>query len=199
MAAISWSQVDTNGSGYVDGTEAVTAKAKGVKNVWNNMTETDYMTNITREQKLTSLRKKFAPPERFRQWISNNYISIDLTGSTNQQEEVQRMREEDKKNKEEKLLNAYAEYEQYCKSHADELEKLDSESKFWSTPFKKAKTALLDLCNEKLGTNFDTLKNQDEINCAEKAQKMYNAITHVISNMKANLMNLVEEVDAFYY
>ena len=37
--AITWKQIDTDGNGYVDGTEAVTAKAKGVKNVWNNMTK----------------------------------------------------------------------------------------------------------------------------------------------------------------
>ena len=48
-------EIDTNGNGYVDGNEAQKAKEKGVKNVWNNMTEQDYNNDRTRDDKLRQL------------------------------------------------------------------------------------------------------------------------------------------------
>ena len=53
--AITWKQIDTNGNGYVDGTEAAKAKSKGAKNVWNEMTEADYESGTTREQKINAI------------------------------------------------------------------------------------------------------------------------------------------------
>ena len=56
--AITWKQIDENGNGYVDRTEAQKAKEKGVKNVWNNMSQSDYENGITVDQKYESIKNE---------------------------------------------------------------------------------------------------------------------------------------------
>ncbi|MBR6127300.1 hypothetical protein IKQ21_06405, partial [bacterium] len=100
---ITWKQIDTNGNGYVDGAECTTAKAKGVKNVWDNMTAMDYNTGITREQKLASIIKEFNGGMYQDEIIINCYFG----------EDADKLRSNDIKNKENQLITMYNQYIQY--------------------------------------------------------------------------------------
>ena len=72
MTTISWKQIDTNHNGFVDGNEATVAKQKGVKNIWDYMTENDYKKNITREQKLNNCYNKSNKESVYENQIVNN-------------------------------------------------------------------------------------------------------------------------------
>ena len=131
MANISWKQIDTNGNGYVDGTERISAQVKGAKNVWDGMTELDFQSNTTREQKLALIKKSY------NKW--DGVIRQNVYVGSNAQEQ----RAKDKKDKEDELIQLHNKYEKYVSEHAEELAQLDGKM---MNPFKalyKAGTANL--------------------------------------------------------
>ena len=183
--AITWSQIDTNGNGYVDGTEAVTAKSHGVKNIWNNMTQLDFQTNVTREQKIDSIKKSY--------FSYDGIIRQNVYIGPNSQE----ARANDKKQKEDALLQLHNKYEKYVREHADELAELDNKQmnlfNFW---YKSGVANLKELCNEKLNTSFVTSKERKELAEHDKANKSYMAIKQQIWNMEEQMNNLLNEIES---
>jgi len=183
--AITWKQIDTNGNGYVDGTEAVTAKSHGVKNIWNNMTQLDFQTNVTREQKLDSIKKSY--------FSYDGIIRENVYVGPNSQE----ARANDKKQKEDALLQLHNKYEKYVREHADELAELDNKQmnlfKFW---YKSGVANLKELCNEKLNASFVTSKERKELAEHDKANESYMAIKQQIWNMEEQMNNLLNEIES---
>lgn len=185
MANISWKQIDTNGNGYVDGTERISAQVKGAKNVWDGMTELDFQSNTTREQKLALIKKSY------NKW--DGVIRQNVYVGSNAQEQ----RAKDKKDKEDELIQLHNKYEKYVSEHAEELAQLDGKM---MNPFKalyKAGTAnLKELCNEKLNTSFDTTKVRGQLAEHEKATDSYMAIQRQIWDIEEAMNSLVLEIDA---
>ena len=118
--AITWKQIDTNGNGYVDGTEAVTAKAKGVKNVWNNMTEADYKNNTGRAAKLSNIISQF--PDNPREVHIYQNIVIGYS-----EEDKQKMFKEKRERIEARLLELNRKSEQYKKQIEEYEQQLKAE------------------------------------------------------------------------
>ena len=118
--AITWKQIDTNGNGYVDGDEAQTAKQKGVKNVWNNMTEADYKNNTGRAAKLSNIISQFPdnPTE------VHIYTNIVIGYS---EEEKQKMFKEKRERIEARLLELNRKSEQYKKQIEEYEQQLKAE------------------------------------------------------------------------
>ena len=113
MTTINWKQIDTNGNGYVDGNEAAEAKKKGVKNVWNEMTEADYISNTTREQKLNALVPMHRPKGR-------QYVEIVQTvGNVDRNACVQEV----KNNRSEEILSCNRKIEMLKKEYDKVLNK----------------------------------------------------------------------------
>ena len=82
--AITWKQIDKNGNGYVDGTEAQKAKEKGVKNVWNNMTQSDYENGITVDQKYVSIKNETVNIARkYKYLLDENSILVNNLNISN--------------------------------------------------------------------------------------------------------------------
>lgn len=124
MTNVTWKQIDTNGNGYLDGNEVTKAKEKGIKNVWNNMTENDYNTGVTRQGKLAEIIGNLDRP------FDEMVIDI-MIGYTD--EEIQKIRSERKKAIEEELILLDRKAKQYLKQFRDyekeynaELDKLPS-------------------------------------------------------------------------
>ena len=107
--AITWKQIDTNGNGYVDCNEMRDAKQKGVKNVWNSMTEQDFNNNTTRTAKLRQLYSNLNE-----QYIiinigkaDENHCCLDISNSKNYRER----RSIEASRAEENMLKIYSQIE----------------------------------------------------------------------------------------
>ena len=183
MATISWKQIDVNGNGYVDETEPVTAKAMGVKNVWYGMTQSDFMSNTTRDKKLSMIKNYFGEFDGLTR--INCYIGDDA--------EIRRA--EDKKAKENELIVLYNKYEKYVKEHAGELEQLEKQMSVFKSGWNLAIANLKEFCNEYLNTSFDSTKERKRVEDDTKAINSYSAIQREIDGMQCEMNRLINEIN----
>ena len=189
--AITWKQIDTNGNGYVDGTEAVTAKAKGVKNVWNNMTELDYITNTTKSEKLSKIIANF-PDDPTRVTIYQNIVM----GYTEEQRQAmytkkreaieKRLLELNRKN--EKYTKQIEDYEQQMKA------KLDTVPYSTRDSIAKAVQGVGNFCNEYLGCSFDTSLEQERQARVEKRKEIEDKFVPLIRHIRETRQSVQNEM-----
>ena len=173
---VTWRQIDTDNSGYVNGGEVQAAKQKGVKNVWNHMTETDYNNGTTREQKLASIKQLF--PATVNRTIYNCNYSDDY---------------------ENELLALYNKYNEYKKETAQELQDLEVQiGSGFKYAVKDCYTSLLDWSNDVLGTSFDTNKENQELKTKKKLMARRNEINHNLASMESDMSYLSYKIEYDY-
>ncbi len=175
--AITWKQIDTNGNGYVDVNEAQKATEKGVKNVWNNMTQSDYENGITVDQKYVSIKNEAVNIARKYKYLLDEN-SILVTNLNISRDDVQ-----------DELFGSYRELEQ-LRNKLEKMQKdFDNEFSDLEGAWYTLKYGTEDLIN-KFGSSDKVVMEFDK---DERVNKYFSYKTE-ISCLKHQLRDLEQEL-----